>query len=116
MICPELQFFTRSISRVLLAQEGGHAACCDAIASAMAVVEKAALTGLQGALETLLAEVTVSSPSSHSQNDSMHNEHDLAALKCEHQVERLLIAEQQVTDYKQLDESISPEPTTACSR
>ncbi|KAG0598045.1 hypothetical protein M758_12G040600 [Ceratodon purpureus] len=53
----------------------------------MAVAEKAALTGLQCSLDTLLAEV-----------------------------ERLLIAEQQVTDYKQLDESISPEPTTACKR
>ena len=62
MICPELQFFTRSVSRVVLAQEGGHAACCDAIASAMAVAEKAALTGLKGSLATLLAEVSLPSP------------------------------------------------------
>lgn len=35
---------------------------------------------------------------------------------CNHQVERLLVAEQKTTDYTQLDESISPELTTACSR
>lgn len=57
MIIPDLQFFTRSVSRVLLAQEGGHAACCDAIASAMAVAEKAASIGLRGSLDAVLAEV-----------------------------------------------------------
>uniref|UniRef100_A0A7I4A1C6 Exocyst complex component Sec10-like alpha-helical bundle domain-containing protein n=1 Tax=Physcomitrium patens TaxID=3218 RepID=A0A7I4A1C6_PHYPA len=79
-------FFNASVSQSLLAQEGAHAACCDAIASAIADAENAALRGLQGSLDTVLAEV-----------------------------ERLLAAEQKATDYKLLDESLTPEPTTACS-
>ncbi|XP_073393124.1 exocyst complex component SEC10b isoform X4 [Physcomitrium patens] len=80
------RFFNASVSQSLLAQEGAHAACCDAIASAIADAENAALRGLQGSLDTVLAEV-----------------------------ERLLAAEQKATDYKLLDESLTPEPTTACS-
>lgn len=57
------RFFNASVSQSLLAQEGAHAACCDAIASAIADAENAALRGLQGSLDTVLAEVLTSLPS-----------------------------------------------------
>ncbi|KAI5416579.1 Exocyst complex component S10b [Lathyrus oleraceus] len=83
------QYFTNSISRLLLPVDGAHAAACEEMATAMSSAEAAAYKGLQQCIETVMAEV-----------------------------ERLLSAEQKATDYKSPDDGMAPDhrPTTACTR
>lgn len=52
-----LQYFTNSISRLLLPVDGSHAASWEEMAAAMAKVEAAAYKGLQQCIETVMAEV-----------------------------------------------------------
>lgn len=83
------QYFANSISRLLLPVDGAHAASCEEMAAAMSKAEAAAYKGLQQCIDTVIAEV-----------------------------ERLLSAEQKVTDYRSPDDGIVPDhrPTTACTR
>ncbi|KAH6813435.1 exocyst complex component sec10 [Perilla frutescens var. frutescens] len=83
------QYFANTISRLLLPVDGAHAASCEEMATAMASAEGAAYKGLQQCIETVMAEV-----------------------------ERLLSAEQKVTDYCSPDDGIAPDhrPTNACTR
>ncbi|KAF5182264.1 Exocyst complex component [Thalictrum thalictroides] len=83
------QYFTNSISRLLLPVDGAHAASCEEMATAMSSAEGAAYKGLQQCIETVMAEV-----------------------------ERLLSAEQKATDYRSPDDGIAPDhrPTSACTR
>ncbi|XP_059635018.1 exocyst complex component SEC10b-like isoform X2 [Cornus florida] len=83
------QYFANSISRLLLPVDGAHAASCEEMATAMSSAEGAAHKGLQQCIETVIAEV-----------------------------ERLLLAEQKVTDYRSPDDGIAPDhrPTNACTR
>ncbi|KAM7275207.1 hypothetical protein ACFE04_017073 [Oxalis oulophora] len=83
------QYFSNSISRLLLPVDGAHAASCEEMANALSSAEASAYKGLQQCIETVMAEV-----------------------------ERLLSAEQKATDYKSPDDGIAPDhrPTTACSR
>ncbi|OVA16950.1 Exocyst complex component Sec10-like [Macleaya cordata] len=83
------QYFTNSISRLLLPVDGAHAASCEEMATAMSSAEGAAYKGLQQCIETVMAEV-----------------------------ERLLSAEQKATDYRSPDDGMAPDhrPTTACTR
>jgi hypothetical protein len=52
-----LQFFNRKISRLLISQEGAHAACFEAMATSLVGAENAATTGLLKSINGLLAEV-----------------------------------------------------------
>ncbi|XP_058225747.1 exocyst complex component SEC10b [Rhododendron vialii] len=83
------QYFANSISRLLLPVDGAHAASLEEMATAMSSAEGAAYKGLQQCIETVMAEV-----------------------------ERLLSAEQKVTDYRSPEDGIAPDhrPTTACTR
>lgn len=83
------QYFSNSISRLLLPVDGAHAAACEEMATAMSSAEAAAYKGLQQCIETVMAEV-----------------------------ERLLSAEQKATDYKSPDDGMAPDhrPTNACTR
>lgn len=83
------QYFTNSISRLLLPVDGAHAASCEEMATAMSSAEAAAYKGLQQCIETVMAEV-----------------------------ERLLSAEQKATDYRSPDDGMAPDhrPTNACTR
>ncbi|XP_052170300.1 exocyst complex component SEC10b [Diospyros lotus] len=83
------QYFSNSISRLLLPVDGAHASSCEEMATAMSRAEGAAYKGLQQCIETVMAEV-----------------------------ERLLSAEQKATDYRSPDDGIAPDhrPTTACTR
>ncbi|KAJ4843879.1 Exocyst complex component S10b [Turnera subulata] len=83
------QYFTNSISRLLLPVDGAHAASCEEMAAAMSTAESAAHKGLQQCIETVMAEV-----------------------------DRLLSAEQKATDYRSPDDGMAPDhrPTTACTR
>ncbi|KAF9594498.1 hypothetical protein IFM89_031616 [Coptis chinensis] len=83
------QYFTNSISRLLLPVDGAHAASCEEMATAMSSAEGAAYKGLQQCIETVMAEV-----------------------------ERLLSAEQKATDYRSPDDGNAPDhrPTSACTR
>ncbi|KAI3445897.1 hypothetical protein Pfo_002562 [Paulownia fortunei] len=83
------QYFTNSISRLLLPVDGAHAASCEEMSTAMSSAEGAAYKGLQQCIETVMAEV-----------------------------ERLLSAEQKATDYRSPDDGIAPDhrPTSACTR
>ncbi|KAK4266905.1 hypothetical protein QN277_023765 [Acacia crassicarpa] len=83
------QYFSNSISRLLLPVDGAHAACCEEMATAMSKAEAAAYKGLQQCIETVMAEV-----------------------------ERLLSAEQKATDYRSPDDGIAPDyrATNACTR
>ncbi|KAI3933583.1 hypothetical protein MKX01_032688 [Papaver californicum] len=83
------QYFTNSISRLLLPVDGAHAASCEEMATAMSSAEGAAYKGLQQCIETVMAEV-----------------------------ERLLSAEQKPTDYRSPEDGMAPDhrPTTACTR
>ncbi|CAJ1950635.1 unnamed protein product [Sphenostylis stenocarpa] len=83
------QYFTNSISRLLLPVDGAHAAACEEMATALSSAEAAAYKGLQQCIETVMAEV-----------------------------ERLLSAEQKATDYRSPDDAIVPDhrATSACTR
>uniref|UniRef100_A0A803MK05 Exocyst complex component Sec10 n=1 Tax=Chenopodium quinoa TaxID=63459 RepID=A0A803MK05_CHEQI len=83
------QYFANSISRLLLPVDGAHAASCEEMATAMSKAESAAHKGLQQCIDTVMAEV-----------------------------ERLLSAEQKVTDYRSPEDGIVPDhrPTSACTR
>lgn len=83
------QYFTNSISRLLLPVDGAHAASCEEMATAMSSAEAAAYKGLQQCIDTVMAEV-----------------------------ERLLSAEQKATDYRTPDDGNAPDhrPTNACTR
>ncbi|KAL6007597.1 Exocyst complex component 5 [Asimina triloba] len=83
------QYFTNSISRLLLHVDGAHAASYEDMSTAMANAESAAFKGLQQCIETVMAEV-----------------------------ERLLSAEQKTTDYRTPDDGNAPDhrPTNACTR
>ncbi|XP_047315616.1 exocyst complex component SEC10b [Impatiens glandulifera] len=83
------QFFSNSISRLLLPVDGAHAASCEEMATAMSTAEGAAYKGLQQCIETVMAEV-----------------------------DRLLSAEQKAADYRSPDDGLIPDhrPTSACSR
>ncbi|KAM7476461.1 hypothetical protein LguiB_023704 [Lonicera macranthoides] len=83
------QYFANSISRLLLPVDGAHAASCEEMTTAMSSAEGAAYKGLQQCIETVMAEV-----------------------------ERLLSAEQKITDYQSPDDGIVPDhrPTNACTR
>lgn len=52
-----LQYFSNSISRLLLPVDGAHAASCEEMATAMSSAESAAYKGLQQCIETVMAEV-----------------------------------------------------------
>ncbi|XP_058076178.1 exocyst complex component SEC10b-like isoform X2 [Magnolia sinica] len=83
------QYFTNSISRLLLPVDGAHAASCEEMSTALSTAEAAAFKGLQQCIDTVMAEV-----------------------------ERLLSAEQKATDYRSPDDGNAPDhrPTTACTR
>ncbi|KAK8686652.1 hypothetical protein V6N13_125675 [Hibiscus sabdariffa] len=83
------QYFTNSISRLLLPIDGAHTAACEEMATAMSGAETAAYKGLQQCIETLMAEV-----------------------------ERLLTAEQKAADYHSPDDGMVHDhrPTNACTR
>ncbi|BBG97586.1 exocyst complex component sec10 [Prunus dulcis] len=83
------QYFSNSISRLLLPVDGAHAASCEEMATAMSSAESAAYKGLQQCIETVMAEV-----------------------------ERLLSAEQKATDYRSPEDGFAPDhrPTNACTR
>jgi hypothetical protein len=53
-----LQYFSNSISRLLLPVDGAHAAACEEMATAMSSAEAAAYKGLQQCIETVMAEVS----------------------------------------------------------
>ncbi|XP_031480056.1 exocyst complex component SEC10b [Nymphaea colorata] len=83
------QYFTNTISRLLLPVDGAHAASCEEMATAMSSAENAAMKGLQQCIDTLMAEV-----------------------------ERLLSSEQKASDYRTPDDGNAPDhrPTNACIR
>ncbi|KAG9442843.1 hypothetical protein H6P81_018697 [Aristolochia fimbriata] len=83
------QYFTNSISRLLLPVDGAHAASCEEMMTAMSRAETAAFKGLQQCIETVMTEV-----------------------------ERLLYSEQKITDYRTPDDGMAPDhrPTSACTR
>ncbi|KAJ7549386.1 hypothetical protein O6H91_07G051500 [Diphasiastrum complanatum] len=83
------QHFVTSIARLLLPVDGAHAACCEEMATAMSNAEGAALKGLQQCIDTTMAEV-----------------------------DRLLAAEQKLTDYRPPEDGNLPDhrPTSACTR
>lgn len=53
-----MQFFTNSVTQLLLPVDGAHAAACEEMASAMSGAEAAAYKGLQQCIETVMAEVS----------------------------------------------------------
>eukprot|EP00250_Pteridium_aquilinum_P017296 c23554_g1_i1 orf=376-2835(-) len=83
------QHFVSTIARLLLPVDGAHAACCEEMAASMSNAEGAALKGLQQCIDTVMVEV-----------------------------DRLLAAEQMVTDYCPPEDGNPPDhrPTNACSR
>ncbi|XP_078179425.1 exocyst complex component sec10 isoform X1 [Carex rostrata] len=83
------QYFSNTISRLLLPVEGAHAAACEEMGTAISNVEGAAHKGLLQCIDTVMSEV-----------------------------ERLLSTEQKTTDYKSPDDGVAPDhrPTNACTR
>ncbi|KAJ4805111.1 Exocyst complex component 5 [Rhynchospora pubera] len=83
------QYFSNTISRLLLPVEGAHAASCEQMGTAISNVEGAAHKGLLQCIDTVMAEV-----------------------------ERLLSTEQKTTDYRSPDDGVIPDhrPTNACTR
>ncbi|KAL8554697.1 hypothetical protein ACS0TY_002763 [Phlomoides rotata] len=83
------QYFTNSISQLLLPVDAVYAASCEEMASAMSSAEGSACKGLQQCIDTVMAEV-----------------------------ERLLSTEQKATDYRSSDDGIGPDhrATIACTR
>ncbi|XP_058075146.1 exocyst complex component SEC10b-like isoform X2 [Magnolia sinica] len=51
------QYFTNSISRLLLPVDGAHAASCEEMSTAMSTAEAAAFKGLQQCIDTVVAEI-----------------------------------------------------------
>ncbi|ONK57962.1 uncharacterized protein A4U43_C09F6210 [Asparagus officinalis] len=83
------QYFSNTITRLLLPVDGAHAASCEEMGTAVSRVEAAAHKGLLQCIDTVMAEV-----------------------------ERLLSTEQKATDYRSPDDGITPDhrPTNACIR
>ncbi|KAM0837150.1 hypothetical protein ACQ4PT_061854 [Festuca glaucescens] len=83
------QYFSNTISRLLLPVDGAHPAACEDMGSAVSVVEAAAHKGLLQCIDTVMCEV-----------------------------ERLLSSEQKATDYRSPDDGAAPDhrPTNACIR
>jgi hypothetical protein len=83
------QFFSNTISRLLLPVDGAHPSACEDMGSAVSVVEAAAHKGLLLCIDTVMSEV-----------------------------ERLLSSEQKATDYRTPDDGAAPDhrPTNACIR
>ncbi|XP_008807526.1 exocyst complex component 5 [Phoenix dactylifera] len=83
------QYFSNTISRLLLPVDGAHAASCEEMGTAVSSVEGAAHKGLLQCIDTVMAEV-----------------------------ERLLSSEQKTTDYRSPDDGNPPDhrPTNACVR
>ncbi|TVU51539.1 hypothetical protein EJB05_02974, partial [Eragrostis curvula] len=83
------QYFSNTISRLLLPVEGAHSSACEDMGSAVSVVEAAAHKGLLQCIDTVMSEV-----------------------------ERLLSSEQKATDYRSPDDGAAPDhrPTNACTR
>lgn len=83
------QHFVSTIARLLLPVDGAHAACCEEMAASMSNAEGAALKGLQQCIDTVMVEV-----------------------------DRLLAAEQKLTDYCPPEDGNVPDhrPTNACIR
>ncbi|GJM87660.1 hypothetical protein PR202_ga03637 [Eleusine coracana subsp. coracana] len=82
------QYFSNTISRLLLPVDGAHPSACEDM-GAVSVVEAAAHKGLLQCIDTVMAEV-----------------------------ERLLSSEQKATDYRSPDDGAAPDhrPTNACIR
>ncbi|KAL6641693.1 hypothetical protein ACP70R_019874 [Stipagrostis hirtigluma subsp. patula] len=83
------QYFSNTISRLLLPVDGAHPSACEDMGSAVSVVEAAAHKGLLQCIDTVMCEV-----------------------------ERLLSSEQKATDYRSPDDGAAPDhrPTNACTR
>ncbi|WVZ89663.1 hypothetical protein U9M48_036037 [Paspalum notatum var. saurae] len=83
------QYFSNTISRLLLPVDGAHPSACEDMGSAVSVVEAAAHKGLLQCIDTVMSEV-----------------------------ERLLSLEQKATDYRTPDDGALPDhrPTNACTR
>ncbi|CAD6267934.1 unnamed protein product [Miscanthus lutarioriparius] len=83
------QYFSNTISRLLLPVDGAHPSACEDMGSAVSVVEAAAHKGLLQCIDTVMSEV-----------------------------ERLLFSEQKATDYRTPDDGAAPDhrPTNACIR
>ncbi|CAL4911040.1 unnamed protein product [Urochloa decumbens] len=83
------QYFSNTISRLLLPVDGAHPSACEDMGSAVSVVEAAAHKGLLLCIDTVMSEV-----------------------------ERLLSSEQKATDYRSPDDGAAPDhrPTNACIR
>jgi len=83
------QYFSNTISRLLLPVDGAHPSACEDMGSAVSVVEAAAHKGLLQCIDTVMSEV-----------------------------ERLLSSEQKATDYRTPDDGALPDhrPTNACIR
>lgn len=83
------QYFSNTISRLLLPVDGAHPSACEDMGSAVSVVEAAAHKGLLQCIDTVMCEV-----------------------------ERLLSSEQKATDYRSPDDGAAPDhrPTNACIR
>uniref|UniRef100_A0A1D1YYH3 Exocyst complex component 5 n=1 Tax=Anthurium amnicola TaxID=1678845 RepID=A0A1D1YYH3_9ARAE len=83
------QYFSNTISRLLLQVDGAHTACCEEMGTSISSVESAAHKGLSQCIDTVMAEV-----------------------------ERLLSTEQKATDYRSPDDGNAPDhrPTTTCTK
>ncbi|XP_078436856.1 exocyst complex component sec10 [Wolffia australiana] len=83
------QYFSNTISRLLLPVDGAHTACCEEMAASISRVESAAQKGLLQCIDTVISEV-----------------------------ERLLSAEQKSTDFRSADDGTTPDhrPTNACTK
>jgi exocyst complex component 5 len=53
-----MQYFSNSISRLLLPVDGAHAAACEDMGAAVSGVESAAQKGLLQCIDTVMAEVS----------------------------------------------------------
>ncbi|WVZ23041.1 hypothetical protein V8G54_001585 [Vigna mungo] len=120
------QYFSNSISRLLLPVDGAHAAACEEMATAMSSAEAAAYKGLQQCIETVMAEVSSTyNIMSDNQLSTALNIMATLNLLTIHPiemgwfwVERLLSAEQKATDYRSPDDGMAPDhrATSACTR
>ncbi len=54
---PSLQYFSNTISRLLLPVDGAHPSACEDMGSAVSVVEAAAHKGLLQCIDTVMSEV-----------------------------------------------------------
>jgi len=83
------QYFSNTISRLLLPVDSAHAVCCEEMGTSVSSVENEAYKGLLHCIDTVMAEV-----------------------------ERLLSVEQKTSDYRSIDDGSFPDhrPTNACTR